>query len=49
MNPMTNKEIIEEAQAKIAARGENPYYPAEQHLKDIELIAELTVLKMKYK
>lgn len=45
---MTNKKIIEEAQAKIVARGENPYYPIEQHLKDMELIEELTKLKIKY-
>ena len=48
MAGMTNKEIIEKAQAEIIARGKNPYYPAEQHLKDMDLIADLTVLKMKY-
>ena len=45
---MTNEQIINEAQAKIIARGENPYYPLEQHLKDMELIEELTKLKIKY-
>lgn len=45
----TNKELIEEIQAKIIARGNNPYYPTEQHLKDIDLLAELSELKMKYK
>ena len=45
---MTNKEIIEKAQAEIIARGDNPYYPIEQHLKDMDLIAELTELKLKY-
>ena len=45
----TNKEIIEQAQAEIVARGNNPYYPIEQHLKDMDLIAELTELKAKYK
>lgn len=45
---MTNKKVIEEAQAKIMERGENPYYPIEQHLKDMELIEELTKLKIKY-
>lgn len=44
----TNKELIEELQAEIIARGNNPYYPVEQHLKDMDLIAELTELKMKY-
>lgn len=44
----TNKEIIEQAQAEIIARGNNPYYPVEQHLKDMNLIAELTELKIKY-
>lgn len=44
----TNKEIIEQAQAEIIARGDNPYYPVEQHLKDMDLIAELTELKIKY-
>jgi hypothetical protein len=46
---MTNKEILEKAQMEIIARGKNPYYPVEQHLKDMELIDELTRLKMKYK
>ena len=46
---MTNKEIIERAQAEIIARGENPYYPVEQHLKDMDLIAELTELKNRFK
>ena len=46
---MTNEKIIEEAQAKIIARGENPYYPVEQHLKDAKLIAALTELKIKFK
>lgn len=44
----TNKEIIERAQAEIIARGENPYYPMEQHLKDMDLIADLEELKVKY-
>ena len=46
---MTNKEILERAQAEIIARGENPYYPVEQHLKDMDLIAALTELKTKFK
>lgn len=46
---LTNEEIIERAQAEIIARGENPYYPAEQHLRDMDLIADLTALKLKYK
>lgn len=46
---MTNEEIIKEAQAKIIARSENPYYPDEQHLKDMDLIADLTELRKKYK
>ena len=45
----TNKEIIEQVQAEIIARGNNPYYPIEQHLEDMDLIAELTELKAKYK
>lgn len=44
-----NEEIIKEAQEKIIAKGKNPYYPVEQHLKDMDLIADLTKLKMKYK
>ena len=44
----TNKEIIEQAQEEIIERGKNPYYPTEQHLKDMDLIAELTKLKLKY-
>lgn len=46
---MTNEEIIKEAQEKIIAKGKNPYYPVEQHLKEMDLIADLTKLKMKYK
>lgn len=46
---MTNEEIIKEAQEKIIAKGKNLYYPVEQHLKDMDLIADLTKLKMKYK
>ena len=42
-------EIIEKAQAEIIARGNNPYYPIEQHMRDMDLIAELTELKIKYK
>lgn len=45
----TNEQIIKEAQAKIIARGENPYYPIEQHLKDMDLITELTILIEKFK
>lgn len=48
-NHMTNEEIIKDAQAKIIERGKNPYYPVEQHLKDMDLIADLTELKKKYK
>ena len=48
-NHMTNKEILERAQREIVARGDNPYYPVEQHLKDMDLIADLTELKLKYK
>ena len=46
---MTNKEILEQAQAVIIARGDNSYYPVEQHLKDMDLIAALTELKIKFK
>lgn len=46
---MTNTEIIDRAQAEIIARGNNPYYPVEQHLKDIDLIVALTELKIKFK
>lgn len=45
---MTNKEILERANAEIISRGENPYYPVEQHLKDMDLIAALTELKIKF-
>ncbi len=48
-NNLTNEEIIERALAEIIARGNNPYYPMEQHMKDMDLIAELTELKLKYK
>lgn len=45
---MTNKEIIEKAQSEIIKRGDNPHYPIEQHLQDMDLLAELSVLKAKY-
>ena len=46
---MTNEQILKEAQAKIIARGNNPYYPLVQHEKDMDLITELTMLIHKYK
>ena len=46
---MTNKEIIEKAISEIIERGNNPYYPMDQHFEDMDLIADLTELKMKYK
>ena len=46
---LTNKEIIEKAIAEIIERGDNPYYPTEQHLEDVDLIAVLTGLLVKYK
>ena len=48
-NYKTNKELIEQAQAEIIARGNNPYYPIEQHMRDMDLVAKLTELKLKYK
>lgn len=45
----TNESIIREAQAKIIERGNSPYYPIERHLEDIDLIADLTELRIKYK
>jgi hypothetical protein len=46
---LTNKEILRMAQARIIERGQNPYYPAKQHLKDIDLLMELSELIRKYK
>ena len=46
---MTNTEIIRKAQGEIIIRGENPQYPIEQHLKDMDLIAALTELKIRFK
>lgn len=46
---MTNKEILDEAIAKIIERGDEPNYPMHKHLADAELIADLSELKMKYK
>lgn len=46
---MTNEEIITEAQAKIMAKCEGSEYSIEQHLRDADLIEELTKLKIKYK
>lgn len=44
-----NKEILEKAQIRIIERGNDPHYTIEQHLKDMDLIAELEELKLKYK
>ena len=46
---MTNKEIIERAQIAIMERNSDPDYPIEQCIRDMDLIAELTLLKIKYK
>ncbi len=37
------------AQARIIERGQNPYYPVEQHLKDTDLLMELSELIRKYR
>lgn len=46
---LTNEEILRMAQARIIERGQTPYYPAEQHLKDTDLLMELSELIRKYK
>lgn len=46
---LTNAEILERAQQDIIERGNNPDYPKEQHLKDMDLVAALTELKIKFK
>lgn len=46
---LTNEELIKYVQGEIIKRGENPYYPVEQHLQDIDLVADLEILKLKYK
>lgn len=43
---ITVLEAITEEQATIIRRGENPEYPIEEHIADIDLIAELTELKI---
>lgn len=45
---MTNREILIEAQYKIISRGKDPNYSEEKHLEDIDLITELSKLKMIY-
>ena len=45
----TNKAILTEAQAKIILKGDSPDYPLEQHLRDMDLIEDLTKLRIKYK
>ena len=44
-----NKEILEKTQIEIIVRGDNLDYPLEQHLNDMNLISDLTELKLKYK
>ena len=45
----TNENILTKAQNIIIARGETEQnYPIEQHLEDMDLIADLTELKRKY-
>lgn len=46
---MSNTEIIRKAQDEVIIRGENPQYPIEQHLKDMDLIAALTELKIRFR
>ena len=47
---MTYREIIERAQIDIINRSKGvPDYPIEQHFRDMDLIEELTKLKIKYR
>lgn len=46
---MSNYDYIKELQAKLILQGEGADYPIEKHLSDMDLIADLTELKMKYK
>ena len=47
---MTNAQILNRAAVEIAMRGmDDPNYSIEQHIKDLELIAALTELKIKFK
>lgn len=46
---MTNTAILTYTQAKIILKGDSPDYPLEQHLRDMDLIEDLTKLKIKYK
>lgn len=47
---MTNEEILKEAQVKILDRSVlNPDYPMNSKLRDMDLIADLTMLIIKYK
>ena len=44
---MTLIEVLTEEQMTIALKGKDNNYPFEQSIKDIDLIAELTELKIK--
>ena len=45
----TNEDVLNKAQSTIIARGNNdPNYPVERHLEDMDLIADLTELRRKY-
>lgn len=45
----TNDQVLKKAQMTIIARGNNdPNYPIERHLEDMDLIADLTELRRKY-
>jgi hypothetical protein len=47
---LTYKEIIDKAQAEIVSRGKDiPNYPVEQFFRDMDLIEDLTKLKIKYR
>lgn len=47
---LTYREIIERAQAEIAYRGKDiPNYPVEQFFRDMDLVEDLTKLKIKYR
>ena len=45
---MTTAEIIKETQVKIIMNGEADDYPIEEYLKDMDILADLSLLYRKY-
>lgn len=46
---MTRGDIIRKAQAEVIMKGQAEDYPLEDHLRDMDLLADLSILHKKYR